>query len=88
MNVVHAFYDRPHPQGSTRYVCVYVCVCVKLIVAHINQVASGLNRTGLVAAVLVWGIVSLLQSKEEEERGLQVAENAFCVQRSTIRSSA
>lgn len=27
MNVVHAFYDRPHPQGSKRY--VDVCMCVR-----------------------------------------------------------
>lgn len=31
VNVAHAFYDRPHPQGSTIYLsmCVRVCVCVR-----------------------------------------------------------
>lgn len=90
VNVVHAFYDRPHPQGSTIY--LRMCVCVPETDRRPHKSSCKwpeLNWLGLVAAVLVWGIVSFLYLEKLEERGDggEPAGSRKCVLRAAINDS-
>jgi len=71
VNVVHAFYDRPHPQG----IC---CVCVTFEYRRPHKSTCKwheLIRPGLSCSGPLFFLSCVFW---------EVAENAFCVQRSTI----